>query len=85
MVRRTIQLTYKAARRVVIGIVGGTVLLLGVAMLVLPGPALIVIPAGLAILALEFAWARRWLRIVRQRSQQVLEQLGVRKPDPEPG
>ena len=82
MVRSTIQVTYKAARRIVIGILGGTVVLMGVAMLVLPGPALIVIPAGLAILALEFAWARRWLRIARARSQQVLEHLGVRKPDP---
>lgn len=46
-------------------ILGGTVLLLGVAMIVLPGPAFIVIPAGLAILAIEFAWARRWLRSAR--------------------
>ncbi len=74
-------MTYKAARRIVIGIVGGTVVLMGVAMLVLPGPALIVIPAGLAILALEFAWARRWLRIARERSQQALEQLRVLKPE----
>lgn len=41
---------------------GLTVLLLGIVMLVTPGPAVIVIPAGLAILAVEFAWARRWLR-----------------------
>ena len=52
-------------RRVVIMISGGTVLAVGVAMIVLPGPAIIVIPAGLAILAIEFAWARRWLRSVR--------------------
>ena len=72
-------MTYKVARRIVVGVVGTTVVLLGVAMLVLPGPALIVIPAGLAILALEFAWARRWLRIARQRSQQALELIGVGK------
>jgi len=58
---------YEAARRLVVGVVGCTVVLLGVAMLVLPGPAVVVIPAGVAILALEFAWARRWLRIVRER------------------
>jgi putative transmembrane protein PGPGW len=34
-------------------------------MLVLPGPAVVVIPAGLAILATEFPWARRLLRQVR--------------------
>ncbi len=78
MIRRTIRVTYKVARRIVVGVVGTTVVLLGVAMLVLPGPAFIVIPAGLAILALEFAWARRWLRIARERSQRALEQLRIR-------
>jgi len=44
-------------RKLVIAIIGGTVLLIGVALIVLPGPAFIVIPIGLAILATEFAWA----------------------------
>jgi uncharacterized protein (TIGR02611 family) len=48
-------------KRVFIAIAGSTVLLLGILLLVLPGPAFIVIPAGLAILAVEFAWAKRWL------------------------
>jgi hypothetical protein len=52
-------------KRVVIGLVGGTVLTLGITLIVLPGPAFLVIPAGLAILAIEFAWARRWLRSAR--------------------
>ena len=51
----------KRAKRVMVFIVGGTVLLLGIALIVLPGPAFIVIPAGLAILAVEFEWARRWM------------------------
>jgi len=59
------RLTLRAARRMVVLVVGGTVLLLGVAMLVLPGPGLIVAPAGLAILATEFIWARRLLARVR--------------------
>ena len=58
--------TYKTARRVVIAVVGSTVLLVGVALIVLPGPAFVVIPIGLAILGVEFAWARSWLRKVRQ-------------------
>jgi hypothetical protein len=53
-------------RRVVVFIVGMTVLLFGVALLVLPGPAVLVIPAGLAILGLEFRWARRWMRRARE-------------------
>jgi uncharacterized protein (TIGR02611 family) len=40
---------------------GFLVLLAGLAMLVLPGPAILVIPVGLAILALEFSWAERLL------------------------
>jgi hypothetical protein len=51
----------KRAKRVMVFIVGGTVLILGIALIVLPGPAFIVIPAGLAILAVEFEWARRWM------------------------
>jgi uncharacterized protein (TIGR02611 family) len=42
-------------------VVGATVTLAGIAMLVTPGPALVVIPIGLAMLALEFAWAERLL------------------------
>jgi tellurite resistance protein TerC len=48
--------------RVIIFVMGGTVMLIGIAMLVLPGPAFLVIPTGLAILGLEYRWARRWLR-----------------------
>lgn len=42
-------------------VAGFTVLLAGVAMLVLPGPALAVIPIGLFLLALQFQWAETWL------------------------
>ena len=66
MIRRTLHLTYKAARRIVVGIVGITVLIIGVVMLVTPGPALIVIPVGLAILSIEFTWARAWLKRLRE-------------------
>lgn len=45
-------------RKLIIAVIGGTVLLIGVALIVLPGPAFIVIPIGLAILATEFAWAK---------------------------
>jgi len=55
----------KQFKRIMIAVGGGTVLAIGILMIVLPGPAIIVIPAGLAILAVEFAWARRWLRSAR--------------------
>jgi tellurite resistance protein TerC len=59
--------TYRWAKRIVIAIVGGTVVLIGIAMIVLPGPAVVVIPMGLAILGLEFAWAKRWLEAIKVR------------------
>jgi tellurite resistance protein TerC len=66
LIGRTLHLTYKAARRIVIAVVGATVVLLGIVMIVTPGPALVVIPVGLAILAIEFTWARRWLKRLRE-------------------
>jgi hypothetical protein len=57
--------TIQSVKRIVVALLGGTVLCLGIALIVLPGPAFVVIPAGLAILAIEFAWARRWLRSAR--------------------
>ncbi len=64
--------SYKLARRIVVGVVGATVLLLGIAMIVLPGPAFIVVPIGLAILGIEFAWAQRWLGVVKATVQRRL-------------
>ena len=55
----------KHVRRIGVTVVGGTVLAIGIALIVLPGPAFIVIPLGLAMLAVEFAWPRRWLHKAR--------------------
>jgi tellurite resistance protein TerC len=50
-------------RRFLIGTIGFSVVLIGLVMIVLPGPAIIIVPLGFAILASEFAWARRvWRR-----------------------
>ena len=62
----------KIVKRVIVSVVGETVLLIGVALLVLPGPAFIVIPVGLAILATEYAWARRWLKRARRMASDVV-------------
>ena len=61
----------RMAKRIAIGIVGGSVLIVGVCMVVLPGPAFVVIPVGLGILGLEFAWARRWLRKAKAKAVEV--------------
>ena len=61
----------KHAKRVIVLVVGGTVVLAGLALIVLPGPAIVVIPAGLAILATEFVWAKRLLRKVRDSASGI--------------
>ena len=66
MIKKVVHMTYRLARRIAIAVVGTTVLLLGIVMIFAPGPGLIVIPIGLAILSIEFAWARIWLRRVRR-------------------
>ena len=68
----------KHAWRIIIFIVGMSVLLFGVALLVLPGPAFIVIPVGLAILATEYAWARRWLHAIKESAEKGAEKLNLR-------
>ena len=61
----------RAAKKVVIAVIGGTVTLIGVSLIFLPGPAFIVIPIGLSILATEFLWARRWLQKIRQMATRL--------------
>jgi hypothetical protein len=64
------------ARKLVIGIAGGLVLLAGLAMLILPGPAVVVIPLGLAILASEFPWAKNAFRKARNLFKRAGGQAG---------
>ena len=66
------------AKRMIILVVGLTVALLGVLMIFTPGPGWGVIFAGLAILATEFAWARRWLRTLRESAKKGVEKLDIR-------
>ena len=73
----------KVVRRVIDSVIGATVLLIGVALLVLPGPAFIVIPIGLPILATEYAWARRWLKKVRRMASNIVSNRGRERPIPE--
>jgi len=71
--------TYKQARRIVILVVGSTVLLGGIVMIFLPGPSILVIPLGLSILAIEFAWARLWLRRVKKTIKKIQQKFHLKK------
>jgi tellurite resistance protein TerC len=76
-------LTYRIARRIAVAFVGGSVLLVGIAMIVLPGPAFIVIPIGLGILGLEFAWARAWLKKIKDAGNKVLNTVQSKRSNPD--
>jgi tellurite resistance protein TerC len=51
----------KQVKRSIVVVIGFTILGIGIAIIVLPGPAILVIPMGLSILATEFVWAKRFL------------------------
>lgn len=68
----------RVAKRIVVAVIGGTVTLIGIALVVLPGPALVVIPIGLSILATEFLWAKHWLKKARQMAARLTS-----KPPPD--
>jgi tellurite resistance protein TerC len=67
-------------RKVLIAIIGTTVLIIGIVLIILPGPAFIVIPIGLAILASEFIWARRLI----EKGRAVINKIRRRGKEPAP-
>lgn len=73
---RAISLTYREGRRILTIVLGSTVLLAGIAMVVLPGPAIIVIPAGLAILGTEFVWARKLMKRLKKQGKSLMNVAG---------
>ncbi|MBI1826491.1 MAG: PGPGW domain-containing protein [Planctomycetes bacterium] len=72
----------KTTKRIVIAIVGGSVVIVGIVMLVAPGPGTIVIPAGLAILGTEFAWARWVLKRMKEKATSVMNSVRGNTPPP---
>lgn len=61
------------AYKITIALIGGVVIIAGIAMLVLPGPGWLTIFLGLAILGSEFSWARRILTWLRQQVTKVAD------------
>jgi uncharacterized protein (TIGR02611 family) len=74
-IRRWLAPLPRPVRRILVLLIGSTVLLAGVLMLVLPGPGILVIIAGLAILAIEFAWAEALLVHARERAARLVRKF----------
>jgi uncharacterized protein (TIGR02611 family) len=75
--------TLKKAKRLIITVIGFTVVAMGIAMMVLPGPAIVVIPIGLGVLATEYVWARRLLKHAKSHIARIRENMASRQRKPE--
>jgi len=90
--RDVVAFILRNTRRVAVSIVGGAVLLAGLAMLVLPGPGFLVVVLGFAILGTEYAWAAAALARTKKatdragqaatRAARSLRPRGRRRPPP---
>ena len=69
-----------ATTKLVVTLVGSAVLGAGLVMMVTPGPGLVGIVAGLAILATEWDWADRWLTAARRKLQEAKEAAEAMDP-----
>jgi uncharacterized protein (TIGR02611 family) len=82
--RVTLRFIERNGRRIAVSVAGFVLILAGLAMLVLPGPGILVIVAGLAILATEYVWAQRALNYAKQKSEQARDTVLRRKKPSEP-
>jgi uncharacterized protein (TIGR02611 family) len=62
-------------KRIAVTIAGGAIVLVGLVMLVLPGPGVVVIIAGLALLATEYVWAQRAMNFAKRRASQAKDKV----------
>jgi uncharacterized protein (TIGR02611 family) len=76
----TVRFILRNGRRIGVTIAGLFLVLVGLAMLVLPGPGIVVIIAGLAILATEYVWAERMLNLAKAKAEQAKNRVLGRKP-----
>ena len=71
----SLKLTLNSVKKLIVAVIGFTLLIIGIFMIVLPGPAFIVIPLGLAILATEFVWAKKCLHRVKEKISEQKKKL----------
>jgi uncharacterized protein (TIGR02611 family) len=82
-----LHLAGRAARKTVVATGGGTVVVVGIILMPLPGPGTLIVLVGLAILATEFRWAHRtrvWLGAQASRAAaRARERLAARREPPD--
>jgi tellurite resistance protein TerC len=72
-------LTLKQIKKLIVAVIGFTILAIGIVMIIFPGPAFIVIPIGLSILATEFVWARKAMDKVKDRIKRTKDSISRSK------
>ena len=72
----------RSSKRIAVLVVGSALVLGGLAMLVLPGPGIVVVIIGLAVLATEFVWAERMLDRAKEQATKVKDRASrsLRRP-----
>jgi uncharacterized protein (TIGR02611 family) len=66
--RDVVRFVLRSGKRIAVAVVGAALVVAGLVMMVTPGPGLLVIIAGLAVLATEFAWAERMLDKAKEKA-----------------
>lgn len=66
-------------KKILIGVVGGLVTVIGVIALIAPGPGWLIIFAGLGILGTEFAWAARALKTAKGVASKAVDSAKIDK------
>jgi uncharacterized protein (TIGR02611 family) len=67
----TYEMLYKQIRKLAIFLIGISIVLIGCILFFTPGPAIIVIPIGLAVLATEFIWAKKLLNKFKEKTSSI--------------
>lgn len=84
-IREVARFLGRNGKRIGATIAGSVLVVVGLAMLVLPGPGILLVIAGLAVLATEYIWAQRALNFAKQKAEQAKNKVLGRKQPPEPG
>lgn len=64
-----VRFAFRSSKRIAVSVVGGTLVVAGIAMLILPGPGILVVVAGFAVLGTEYAWAAHALDRTRSAAE----------------
>lgn len=61
----------KKVKKLIVAVIGFTILFIGIIVIFTPGPAIVIIPVGLAVLATEFVWAEKLLQRFKNKINNV--------------